>query len=175
MDRILTLLVSSIGAISDIMGTMDRIVNTPLPLAYSITINQIAWAYILLLPIQIYPKLHIMTIPATLLAAYVILGLMQIGIEIENPFGDEVSDLPLDSYCQQIQTDIDIIMSKPVPNPEQFMKQVDNMPLYPLYMSGYQDWAGRSKEEIREALKMKMVARMPNQGRATGMDPGAHV
>jgi hypothetical protein len=156
------------------MGTMDRIVNTPLPLAYSITINQIAWAYILLLPIQIYPKLHIMTIPATLLAAYVILGLMQIGVEIENPFGDMVSDLPLDLYCQQIQHDIDIIMSKPAPNPDQFIKQVDNMPLYPLYMSGYQDWAGRSKEEIREALRMKVVARAGNQRRAE-MDPASHV
>jgi ion channel-forming bestrophin family protein len=168
-------LVTSLGTLNDIMSTMDRIVNTPLPLAYSITINQIAWAYILLLPVQIYPRLHIMTIPATLLAAYVILGLMQIGIEIENPFGDMVSDLPLDLYCQQIQQDIDIIMSKPAPNPQQFMKQIDNMPLYPLYMSGYQDWAGRSKEEIREALRMKMAARAGNQRRASGIGPGSHV
>ena len=100
---------------------------------------------------------------------------MQIGVEIENPFGDMVSDLPLDLYCQQIQHDIDIIMSKPAPNPDQFIKQVDNMPLYPLYMSGYQDWARRSKEEIREALRMKMVARAGNQRRATGTDPASHV
>jgi len=66
-------------------------------------------------------------------------------------------------------------MSKPVPKPEQFMKQVDNMPLYPLYMSGYQDWAGRSKEEIREALRMKMAARAGTQTRANGIDPGSHV
>ncbi len=171
-------LVSSLGTLNDIMSTMDRIVNTPLPLAYSITINQIAWAYILLLPVQIYPKLHIMAIPATLLAAYVILGLMQIGIEIENPFGDMVSDLPLDLYCQQIQQDIDIIMSKPAPNPEQFMKQVDNMPLYPLYMSGYQDWAGREQGGNQgEALRMKSWP----QGRRGTSDgqpewsPGSHV
>jgi len=167
--------VSSIAILNDIMSTMDRIVNTPLPLAYSITINQIAWAYILLLPIQVYPKLHLSTIPATLLAAYVIFGLMQIGMEIENPFGDQVSDLPLDSFCQQIQHDIDIIMSKPAPSPEEFIKQVDNMPLYPLYMSGYQDWAARSTSEIRQALRMKMAARTQSQGRANELDPALNV
>jgi ion channel-forming bestrophin family protein len=154
---------------------MDRIVNTPLPLAYSITINQISWAYILILPFQLYKRLHLTTIPATLLAAYIILGLMQIGMEIENPFGDEVSDLPLDIYCDQIAYDIDIIMSKPAPKPDEFVKQVDNMPLYPLYMNGYQDWAGRSTEDIREALRMKMVGREQSLKRANKIDPMSNV
>jgi len=164
-------LTSSMQSLNDLLSTMDRIVNTPLPLAYSITINQISWAYILLLPVQLFPLLRMITIPATVLAAYIILGLMQIGVEVENPFGDEVGDLPLDLYCQQIQQDIDIIMSKPAPTPEEFLKQV--VPLYPLYMGGYQDWAARSTEEIREALRMKVAA--GTQGQANDMDPALNV
>jgi hypothetical protein len=109
------------------------------------------------------------TIPATILAAYIILGLLQISMEVENPFGDEVGDLPLDSYCRQIQQEIDIVMSRPAPNPADFLKQL--MPLYPRYTSGYRDWETRSTSEIREALRMKVTAQVP----ADDMDPVLNV
>jgi ion channel-forming bestrophin family protein len=135
-----------------------------MPIAYSITLAQISWVYILVLPFQVINKLSWMTIPATILAAYIILGLGAIGAELENPFGDGVNDLPLEDFCDQIQLDCDIIMSKTAPKASQFIKQIDNMPLYPLYMNGYADWASRSKEEIAEALRAKVDIRGTAQG-----------
>ena len=169
--------ISVIGlqSLNDILTGTDRIVNTPLPIAYSITISQISWVYIIILPFQLMVKLRWMTIPATILAAYIILGLLTIGTELENPFGNGVNDLPLESFCDQIQYDCDVITAKPAPKASQFVSQVDNMPLYPLYMSGYGDWAGRSKEEIIEALKMRMDARGIGQNRANEVDPSSRV
>ena len=67
--------------------------------------------YILLLPFQLYKLLGYITIPASVFAAYIILGIALIGREIENPFGTDVNDLPLDAFCLQIRKDVDIIMS----------------------------------------------------------------
>jgi ion channel-forming bestrophin family protein len=120
-------------------------------------------------------KFKWLSIPATIVVAYVILGLLTIGTELENPFGDGVNDLPLEVFCAQIQHDCDVIMSKPAPKASDFVRQFDNMPLYPLYMSGYADWAGRSKEEIEDALRMKLEARGINPSREYDVDPGVRV
>ena len=45
---------------------MERVLGTPLPLAYNIAISQITWAYILVLPFQLYTPLGWITIPGTL-------------------------------------------------------------------------------------------------------------
>jgi ion channel-forming bestrophin family protein len=144
---------------TDVLTGTERILNTPLPIAYTITITQISWAYILLLPFQIFHKFGNWTPVITLLAAYIILGFSAIGTEIENPFGMEVNDLPLESFCDQIEYDIDVIMSKEPPKASAFIQRVENMPLYPVFMSGYGDWAERDEREIREGLKLKMTAR----------------
>ena len=51
---------------TDIQANTDRILNTPLPLAYAIAISQLTWVYILILPFQLYEKLGLVAIPGTL-------------------------------------------------------------------------------------------------------------
>jgi putative membrane protein len=144
--------------LTDILTGTDRILNTPLPLAYTITITQISWAYILLLPMQLVHKYEWGTPLVCVLAAYIILGFAAVGTEIENPFGLEVNDLPLEAFCDQIDRDIDIIMSNKPMKPVDFMKSTDNMPLYPLFLSNYAEWSSRSEEEVREGLKLKVTS-----------------
>jgi putative membrane protein len=151
--------VSALSTMNDILAGCDRILNTPLPLAYRIVISQITWLYVLTLPFQLYEKLGWKMIPATILASYIILGLARIGAHIENPFGHDVNDLPLDMFCEQIAHDIDVISSSPPPKSGEFMKRQLNKPLWPLSRSGYAFWGERSEEEIREALRMKVDIR----------------
>lgn len=92
------------------------------------------------------------------MAAYIILGLATIGSEIENPFGQDVNDLPLDTYCRQIALELDIITATPPPKVEDFMSRPDNLVLFPLSQSGYDEWKDRSAEDIRAALRTKVVA-----------------
>jgi putative membrane protein len=53
--------------------------------------------YLLILPFQL-------TITVT--SAYIVLGILSIGNELENPLGTEVNNPPLENYCEQIVTDI---------------------------------------------------------------------
>ncbi|KAF2182291.1 putative membrane protein [Zopfia rhizophila CBS 207.26] len=146
---------NAITTMNDVYVGTDRILNTPLPIAYSIAIGQITWVYILLLPFQLFKSLGWVTIPASIFAAYIILGIALIGREIENPFGDDVNDLDLDAFCDQIRRDIDIITSRPAPNVDDFTTREDNALLYPLSYLGYQSWGDKSLEEIRKALRSK--------------------
>jgi predicted membrane chloride channel (bestrophin family) len=59
-------LVSALWVMNDIQANTDRILNTPLPLAYAIAISQLTWVYILILPFQLYTTLGLVAIPGTL-------------------------------------------------------------------------------------------------------------
>lgn len=151
-------IVTMMSVLSEIVTGTERVLDTPLPTAYSIAIFQISWIYVLVLPFQLYGALDWVTIPASLVAAYIILGLATIGSEIENPFGQDVNDLPLDTYCRQIALELDIITATPRPNVDDFMTRAENLVLFPLSQNGYDEWKDRTVEDIRGALRAKVIA-----------------
>jgi putative membrane protein len=152
----------------------ERVLNTPLPLAYSIAIAQVTWLYIILLPFQCFHSLGWNTIPACTIAAYIILGIAFIGREIEDPFGHDVNDLPLDAFCLQIRQDLDIIMSRVAPLSNDFMNREENMPLYPLSYLSTRAWADKSVEEIHGALAQKVGLKHPMVERGEHSVPPSH-
>ena len=87
-----------------------------------------------------------------------ILGFASIGREIENPFGHDVNDLPLDDFCAQLAVDIDIIAASAPGDADVFVKSQRNQLMHPLSRSGYEEWSESSIEEIRGALKKKSLA-----------------
>ncbi|KAE8369149.1 Bestrophin, RFP-TM, chloride channel-domain-containing protein [Aspergillus caelatus] len=153
--------INGLAALNEVVTGTERVLDTPLPTAYSIAIAQIAWIYVMSLPFQLYNSLTWVTIPGSIVAAYIILGLATIGSEIENPFGQDVNDLPLDTYCRQIALELDIITATPAPRVDDFTVRDDNLVLYPLSMDGYNDWKDRSVADIRAALRTKVVANSP--------------
>ncbi|KAH7120808.1 Bestrophin, RFP-TM, chloride channel-domain-containing protein [Dendryphion nanum] len=152
--------INMVVQLNEMLIGVDRVLQTPLPIAYSIAISQITWVYVMMLPFQLWENLQWVTIPGCIFAGYIILGLAAIGREIENPFGMDVNDLPLESYCEELEMDLDIIMSQSRPKPGEFMKRAANMPMYPLDPSGYDFWSQRSKQAIRDALMTKTKADM---------------
>ncbi|KAE8329871.1 Bestrophin, RFP-TM, chloride channel-domain-containing protein [Aspergillus sergii] len=153
--------INGLATLNEVVTGTERVLDTPLPTAYSIAIAQIAWIYVMSLPFQLYNSLTWVTIPGSIIAAYIILGLATIGSEIENPFGHDVNDLPLDTYCRQIALELDIITATPAPRVDDFIIRDDNLVLYPLSTDGYNDWKDRSVEEIRAALRTKVIANSP--------------
>lgn len=145
--------------LTEIQGCLERISNTPIPIAYSIAIAQITWVYVLLLPFQLWNFLGWLTIPGTLFAAYIILSFERIGREIEDPFGFDVNDLPLDRFCNELAADLDVLTRAPAPEVKAWMASPMNTPMYPLSMAGFDSWVGRSLGEIREALRVKASTR----------------
>jgi putative membrane protein len=87
--------------------------------------------------------------------------LAAIGNELENPFGNDVNDLPLDSYCSDLGKELDILMSVKAPKFADLMKtRHDNQVLWPLSNSGCGEWRQRSEDDIRSALRAKVVVGM---------------
>lgn len=153
---------SAMGCITnltEIQGGLERISNTPIPVAYSIAIAQVTWVYVLLLPLQLWDFLGWLTIPGTLFAAYIVLSFERIGREIEDPFGMDVNDLPLDEYCRELSADNDVLTRVPAPEATGWMPTSENKVMYPLSMTGFDSWANRSLGEIREALRVKASTR----------------
>ena len=81
------------------------------------------------------------------------MGIAAIGDEIENPFGSDVNDLPLDGYIYQLQYDLTIMTSKPRPNIDDVFKSSLNQPLGPYIPSGFPVWQGKNIDEIRDAAR----------------------
>lgn len=106
MDELLVQLV-------DAMGACERILKTPMPLAYAIHLKQLLFLYCLLLPFQLVDNLGWWTGPMVGLIAFTLFGVEEIGIEIENPFGRDLNDLPLDAICLTMQQNINDLISAP--------------------------------------------------------------
>lgn len=150
-----TQILNGLASLTECMVSAERVLNTPLPIAYQIAFAQITLIYVYVLPFQLFSPLGWVTIPGTMVAAYIILGIATIGYEIENPFGHDVNDLPLDSYCQELSAELNVITSHPPPKLSDFIAKNENMVLHPISKSGYMDWSQRSVEDIRDALKAK--------------------
>ncbi|KAL6718779.1 hypothetical protein ACLMJK_003013 [Lecanora helva] len=146
------MVMNDLNSMSEVLAGCERVLSTPLPVAYSIAISQITWVYVLALPFQLWKDLQWITIPGTVVGAYIILGIAAIGRQIEDPFGHDTNDLPLERFCNQIKTEIDIISSKAPPKPEDFIKLEENKVLYSL---SHPAWNARSTEDIRASLKAK--------------------
>ncbi|MBD1936599.1 bestrophin family ion channel [Microcoleus sp. FACHB-68] len=85
----------------------ERISRTPIPLAYSIYLKRLLLIYGLILPFQIVDKTQWYTGLIVALISFILLGIEEIGNEIENPFGYDPNDLPLDEICNTISNNIE--------------------------------------------------------------------
>ncbi|KAK3373677.1 Bestrophin, RFP-TM, chloride channel-domain-containing protein [Lasiosphaeria ovina] len=154
-----TMAYNNIMTLNDVLTGTDRVLSTPLPIAYSIAIAQITWVYVILLPFQLLEPLKgWIAIPGTVAAAYIILGILFIGREIENPFGRDVNDLPLETFCAQIAADMDVIASRPKRRNAEWIESTENRVLWPLSQAGWHTWMDRGEERIREAVVHKVEA-----------------
>lgn len=97
----------------DYIGACERISVTPLPRIYSITIRRFILLFLLMLPLALVHLMEVMWfIPLiTMLVAYPLLTLDQIGVELENPFlASNLSHLPLDDISANIERNLFAIL-----------------------------------------------------------------
>ncbi|MEG4574299.1 bestrophin family ion channel [Microcoleus sp. N3A4] len=100
-----------INSMIDVLGGCERILKTPIPMAYAIHLKQLLLLYCLALPFQMVNDLAWGTGPVVALISFTLFGIEEIGIEIENPFEHDTNDLPLDSICATMQRNIDDLIS----------------------------------------------------------------
>lgn len=109
----LTAMQELVNSLMDMVGGCERILKTPIPFSYSIHLRQLLFFYCFLLPFQSIESLEWGTIPFVTIVAYMLYGVEAIALEIENPFGTDKNDLPLDQICQTVNQNIqDFILNQ---------------------------------------------------------------
>ncbi len=101
---------NELSSFTDICGACERIKNTPIPFSYSIFIKKFIFFYVMTLPFGYVFTLGYLCIPIIVFVFYVLASLELIAEEIENPFGVDANDLPLNQICKNIQKHISEIL-----------------------------------------------------------------
>jgi ion channel-forming bestrophin family protein len=92
------------------LGGCERISKTPIPIAYSIHLKQLVLVYCLALPFQFVGSLGWFSVIAVMIISFGVMGIDEMGAEIEHPFGGGNYDLPLNTICEGIKHNIDDLM-----------------------------------------------------------------
>lgn len=108
-----------INRMLDVSGVCERIKSTPIPFSYSLFIKFFTLVYLIILPFTLIEAYRYVTIPVMLVTAYFLIGLEMIGVEIEDPFGMDRNDLPLNQLAQRIRVDVHEVMRQPLDKEEQ--------------------------------------------------------
>lgn len=111
------ILEARIEGLSDVHTACERIANTPLPFAYTLLVYRTAWLYCLLLPVGLTGSLGWGTPIVVALVAYTFFGLDALGDELEEPFGTEPNDLPLDAMVRAVDRIVHHALGEPMPEP----------------------------------------------------------
>jgi len=88
-------------------GVCERIVATPIPLSFSRHSTRSLVIWLLTLPFALIPAMGLLSIPSIFTLAYLVLGIDEIGIQIEEPF----ATLPLTPLCATIERDVSIAVA----------------------------------------------------------------
>ncbi|KAJ3504291.1 hypothetical protein NLJ89_g8011 [Agrocybe chaxingu] len=148
----------NLTVLQDTVSNLERICNTPLPFAYQAHLRMSLWLYLLFLPFQIYNAFGYVTIPGTAFASFLLLGFLEIGQEIENPFNYDLNDLDLDHFCLTVQRELHLITAHPCPNPSDFLFSTLNQPFAP-----------SDRRNAKELTDNDSVYRLPDE---TAVEPG---
>ena len=91
---------------SEILGACERIKNTPIPYSYTMYIKQFIFIYLVTLPFAFVTTSGYITVPIVALISFVLLSVELIAEEIEDPFGKDINDLPIDELSEKIKANV---------------------------------------------------------------------
>ncbi len=102
----LFILDKEIKGFTDIIGACERIKSTPIPYSFSMFIKKFLFIYSITLPMTFIGEFGYWSIILVVMAFYFLMSVELISEEIEDPFGKDVNDLPLDELCVKIKKNI---------------------------------------------------------------------
>lgn len=98
---------------ADICGACERIKSTPIPYSYSSFMKKFIFFFVMTLPLTLSFSLGYNCIPVIVFIFYVLASLEFIAEEIEDPFGKDQNDLPLESISKKIRKSVYEILEIP--------------------------------------------------------------
>lgn len=101
-----TEMTSTLRALSDAQGGLERIKRTPLPVQYRFLPTVFARAFCIILPFAIVRDLGWLTPLGSGLVGLMFLLAVQIGHDLAEPFSDTINDVPMTAICRTIEIDL---------------------------------------------------------------------
>ncbi len=98
-------------AFDDVTGACERIRNTPIPFSYSSYIKQFVVLYAVVMPFGLVREFGYGTVIACMFTFFATMGLELLAGEVEEPFGTDRNDLPLDQLADRIALDVQSLLS----------------------------------------------------------------
>lgn len=98
----LIVLNEELRSLTDICGGCERIKKTPIPYSYSLFLKKFIFIYVMTMPFAFVYDFGYWLILITMLVFYVLASLELIAEEIEDPFGKDANDLPVDEITANI-------------------------------------------------------------------------
>jgi len=102
----LIILDKELKGFTDIIGACERIKSTPIPYSYSMFIKKFLFIYSITLPMTFIGEFGYWSIILVVMAFYFLMSVELISEEIEDPFGRDINDLPLDEISVKIKKNI---------------------------------------------------------------------
>lgn len=93
----------NLTALLDNLGGAERIMKTPVPFAYAQHIKGFLFIFCVTLPFVLAEPTGFWNPLASAAVAYALFGIEEIGVEIEDPFGDDPNDLPMDAMEEGVK------------------------------------------------------------------------
>jgi len=106
----LIILSTDLNRFTDICGGCERIKKTPIPFSYSAFIKKFMFLYVITLPFGWVFSLGFYVVLIVPFILYVLASLELIAEEIEDPFGLDANDLPVDQICDNIEKHVGEIL-----------------------------------------------------------------
>lgn len=88
------------SVLTDVIGACERIRGTLLPIGHRMVVLQVLVCYLAVLPIGLPNEIYSVVVAA--LVGYFLLTLEQLAEHLEEPFGTEPDDLPLDALAGRV-------------------------------------------------------------------------
>lgn len=97
-----------ISTVVEGLTSCERIATTPIPLAYAIYLKRLILIYILCLPFQLDAHVLRWQFLVVFIVSFILFALEEMGNQIEDPFGLDPNDLPLDDLCHNLSRDLEL-------------------------------------------------------------------
>lgn len=99
-------LIKDVDDLIIILGKCERIHNTPIPAAHNYLLRLYIMVYTIAMPFGFIGTMGIWAIPAVVFIYYLAMGIVTIAEEIEDPFGLDPNDLPVDKIVGNIHKNV---------------------------------------------------------------------
>jgi putative membrane protein len=110
----------NLATFSNWQGACERIKSTPLPMNYQYFTKLFLYVFIFVLPVCLigdFTKMNIdfMVIPVSFIICFVFAVMNRVGEINENPFENQISDIPMTALCNTIERDLKEMLGETLP------------------------------------------------------------